>query len=386
MNLLQQGCLSSSPSHISWAISLQTLELYQWLRVRQPRVSIQAWVRSICDYHNVRSRSYWQHFSDTFNVYLKIRRGVELRVRESLGRLDHHWRVKSSCPCCQNQLPGEAPLQVSVMGVLDGNQSLKRVRLREGAVGDPREFTSDYYIPEDHVDVFKHDSQAKGTNDPASQEPQAWSKDLEEATPADGANEQTTCTERWKAAQSDNLKRMWAIYHETGIFLSACRHGLIWWICDMVLSGELYVQFVARRMILQLIETLRAKYPLAIVNEALDAFGDKVGLGYDIGCSFTEMIAKSSISEKAKAKGLRLVVPAFHGYAHKRLCQLSFHPLYAGGFGIEDLETAEWIFSSFNGLANVTRYASHFHRHQSINLYAQQHDDDKYQELCMYSP
>jgi hypothetical protein len=33
---------------------------------------------------------------------------------------------------------------------------------------------------------------------------------------------------------------MWAIYRETGIFLSACRHGLIWWICNMVSSGELY--------------------------------------------------------------------------------------------------------------------------------------------------
>ena len=77
-----------------------------------------------------------------------------------------------------------------------------------------------------------------------------------------------------------------------------------------------------------------------------------------------------------------MVVPAFHGYAHNRLCQLHHHPLYVSGFGIEDLELCERIFSAFNGLANVTHYASPFHRLQCIDLFARQWDDDKYSELC----
>jgi hypothetical protein len=52
-NLLRQGCLSSSPTRISFVISLRTLELYHQLFIRQPRLSKQAWIRSICDYHNV---------------------------------------------------------------------------------------------------------------------------------------------------------------------------------------------------------------------------------------------------------------------------------------------------------------------------------------------
>jgi hypothetical protein len=120
------------------------------------------------------------------------------------------------------------------------------------------------------------------------------------------------------------------------------------------------------------------------MDRALDVFEDRLGIGYDIGCSFTATIAKSSIARKARNKGLRVVVPTFHGYAHKRLCQLSFHPLYVTGFGIEDLETAERIFASFNGLANITRYASRFHRIQAIDLFSRQHDDDKYQELCRW--
>ena len=53
--LLRHGCLSSSPHQATYAISLRTLELYRCLRLRQPRVSIQAWIRVICDLHNVRS-------------------------------------------------------------------------------------------------------------------------------------------------------------------------------------------------------------------------------------------------------------------------------------------------------------------------------------------
>jgi Kyakuja-Dileera-Zisupton transposase len=119
------------------------------------------------------------------------------------------------------------------------------------------------------------------------------------------------------------------------------------------------------------------------MSQALNIFEDRLRIGYDIGCSFTATIAKSSIAQKARNKGLHVVVPAFHGYTHKHLCQLSFHPLFVPGFGIEDLETAERIFASFNGLANITCYASQFHRIQAIDLFSMQHDDDKYQELCM---
>jgi Kyakuja-Dileera-Zisupton transposase len=56
-----------------------------------------------------------------------------------------------------SQLPGEAPLEVSVIGVLDGNQSLKRVHHGESREADPRRFSSDYYITEASVDRFKHD-------------------------------------------------------------------------------------------------------------------------------------------------------------------------------------------------------------------------------------
>jgi Kyakuja-Dileera-Zisupton transposase len=66
-----------------------------------------------------------------------------------------------------------------------------------------------------------------------------WAVDAEQAGAADGDTEGTTCTDRWQAAMSDVLKRMWSIYRESGIFLSACRHGMIWLVVDMIRSGEL---------------------------------------------------------------------------------------------------------------------------------------------------
>jgi len=66
-----------------------------------------------------------------------------------------------------------------------------------------------------------------------------WSQDAQQAGPADDDEADTSCTDRWKAAMSDSLKRMWSVYRETGIFASVCRHGFIWWIANMVESGEL---------------------------------------------------------------------------------------------------------------------------------------------------
>ena len=127
--------------------------------------------------------------------------------------------------------------------------------------------------------------------------------------------------------------------------------------------------------------TFRAKYPLATVGHLLGTLPSNLGLGYDIACSFLGTLMRSSLSLKAQALGLRMVVPAFHGHAHNRLCQLSHHILMSDGFGLEDLETCEHVFSGSNAVACLTRHATSFHRHQFIDMYFQQWDADKYASL-----
>ncbi len=49
------------------------------------------------------------------------------------------------------------------------------------------------------------------------------------------------------------------------------------------------------------------------------------------------------------------VVGAWHGWAHARRCQCLFHPRVVGGFGQEDFEGCERLFSFTNGIANIVR-------------------------------
>jgi hypothetical protein len=64
-----------------------------------------------------------------------------------------------------------------------------------------------------------------------------------------------------------------------------------------------------------------------------------------------------------------MLVGAFHGHAHNRKCQLDYLATYVLGLGLEDLEGAERLFSRSNGLSRSVRYASVFHRRQTIRTY-----------------
>lgn len=99
---------------------------------------------------------------------------------------------------------------------------------------------SDYLITPEYVDRFKdevtsrrgpavsHQREGEGEGEG---EAGAW-EDF-----ADG--DEDDCTRNWKAAAAAEKKRMWGVFEETGIFVSACRHSLILWFSDMIRSGEL---------------------------------------------------------------------------------------------------------------------------------------------------
>lgn len=180
----------------------------------------------------------------------------------------------------------------------------------------------------------------------------------------DDDSEIPACTDKWKAGAAEHQKRALKIYDTTGLFAGACRHGFVLASCEMVRSGEL------------------AKYPLALTNHFLDTLGNNLTIGYDIGCGFQATVAKSAaLSSKARSQGLRLTVNSFHGYAHNRLCQLSHHPLYLSGYGLEDMETLERVFSASNQVARTIRHASAYHWHQFVDLHFQQWNEDKYERL-----
>ncbi len=150
-----------------------------------------------------------------------------------------------------DQVQGEQPPVWDRMYVMDGNNSLKRVKLFGARkVGDTRTFKSDYYIPRETVDKFANEVKSKqtqphvnvpvvdDTDDKSDDGDGTGDGDGEEGDPTDGAPA-SACASNWKAAASDEKKRMWAIFEETGVFAAACRHGFVLWLIDMIRSGEL---------------------------------------------------------------------------------------------------------------------------------------------------
>lgn len=133
------------------------------------------------------------------------------------------------------------------------------------------------------------------------------------------------------------------------------------------------------------------KYPLAAVDRLLNVYGSNICLGYDIMCSFSKTLAKSTLGAKMVALRLHGVVPAFHGHAHNRACQIRWHPMYIEGTGLEDFEECERTFSKSNEVAGVTRLATPFHRQQQIDEHFLFHDEDKHAKsgihhaFCMYN-
>ena len=71
---------------------------------------------------------------------------------------------------------------------------------------------------------------------------------------------------------------------------------------------------------------------------------------------------------------LKVVADAFHGHVHNHLCQLSNHPPFLKGFGLEDLATCERIFSGSNLVTCLIRHASYFHWLQFLDHQMDQWD------------
>lgn len=120
-----------------------------------------------------------------------------------------------------------------------------------------------------------------------------------------------------------------------------------------------------------------------MVSKLLNVFGTNLGGGYDIGCQFKTTLDKSSLGPLTCSKHHTCLVGAFHGHAHRRLCQLFSLTTYTKGLGLEDLEMCEWTFSKSNSLASALCYTSIFHRQQAIDSFFEHNNDlEVYANLC----
>ncbi|EIW53126.1 uncharacterized protein TRAVEDRAFT_81512, partial [Trametes versicolor FP-101664 SS1] len=365
--LAEQGYLAASPVSPTLAITFNTLEHFRLLRLRKPSFSVEAFAKVLCDsYALPYRRRYRTALSDCFDAYLSVLRVIEKRIKTRLGRDTPDWRVKNACPACCYELEEEPPLKFARLFCFDGNNSLKRVaKFGDREVADTREFTEgDYFLSPDFVDKYKDEVNGASARGPQIADPSDRDSDADEDEPPEESGPAGDCTRNWKAAAPEQDKKMWAIFDETGIFASACRHGFILWITDMIRSGELF------------------KYPISIVAKALSTLGPRLLIGFDVGCSLSGTIDRSSLGPDFRRLECRCCVDVFHGYSHSHQCQTKHHPTAIEGAGLEDLGTMERVFSGSNQLASVIRYASRYHRHVLIDMYFKQWDEDKYSNLA----
>jgi hypothetical protein len=64
------------------------------------------------------------------------------------------------------------------------------------------------------------------------------------------ANRSLTCIGRWRNAGLNTHKKMFSVFNESGIFIAACRHRFILLACDMIQSGELFVDLPSINFVL----------------------------------------------------------------------------------------------------------------------------------------
>ena len=261
--MASHGVIAAAPLHPECGFTIRILELFMVLSSHCASLSIQAFVRSICNLQRIAYRPlYRKQFSVAFDVFLKIHRVVDEQLDSAIYH-DPLSALRAACPACTYRLKNEPALRFSTLTCMDGNNSVKRV-LRtavEDAPGatpysvelpDSRTEHSALFLERDVVNKLQDEVKRKAVGkgkisaahdgqqpDKQVEQDKGGSEDTSGGSPIDGLDEDTPCTTRWANLASDSLKKMWGIYDETGIFIGTCRHGMVFAMCDMVRSGEL---------------------------------------------------------------------------------------------------------------------------------------------------
>jgi hypothetical protein len=279
VTLMRNGYVPTAPLVPSTAFKVEVLELYRLISKYHRRLGLQPYYRAIREYYgNVELTASAHALSRAYDCYLAVRRAVDKKIQEALGRTEGNARLLRSCSACLYILEDEPKLEHDMLLEIDGNMSQKR--FKNAGTSDIASFVSPYILKRTEVEKFVGVAQVRkkaskkgakkggeGTEqDEAPNEADIQDAELEtrpEGREADEAATQSTtrhergdfplendpledmfghlqtdCVERWKANADDTKKVMWDCFEECGIFACLCRHGHIFIICDIIQSGE----------------------------------------------------------------------------------------------------------------------------------------------------
>jgi len=118
-----------------------------------------------------------------------------------------------------------------------------------------------------------------------------------------------------------------------------------------------------------------------MAHHLMSVYGLDIGLAYDVGCAFVTIVYNSSLGPLARELNLCMMVGLFYGHAHNRQCELSWHPLHIVGAEHSEGEGCKHIFLLSNDQTHLTRHATWFYWHQSLEEHFTFWDQDKYVAL-----
>ncbi|KAG1775918.1 hypothetical protein EV702DRAFT_1180151 [Suillus placidus] len=171
-----------------------------------------------------------------FNVYLQILQRIDQRLCTALKRDTPNWRLLNACPACFYKLEDEPDLDFDWLVTMDGNNSLKRwdsMIYGTNAQVDSRKVRSDFWIDPNTVDKFNSEVRAHAAM------PNQGDNALVDNTAVETNPAPFSCADWWKNAGPEMQKKMFSVFDESGIFITACRHRFVLLACDMIRSGEL---------------------------------------------------------------------------------------------------------------------------------------------------
>ncbi|KAI6153043.1 hypothetical protein BKA82DRAFT_4326878 [Pisolithus tinctorius] len=230
---MHHGLIPCSPITPKVAITVQALDLYHTVCQRCPHLSIQGYVKLLCNIHGVPFHNHHSHqFSIVLNIYLQILALISNLVHQALQCNQPDWRLKHGCPSCTYELQDKPTMQFKMLFAQDRNDSLKRVvtRVLDDNLNDASPLTPSHPMLEG---VFHHEQYltCDFVKKFASRQQTGHSIIAEDG---DG----NLCVEHWKNMKDSATQKMWSIFDETGVFIAVCQHGFCLLIADMVQSDE----------------------------------------------------------------------------------------------------------------------------------------------------
>lgn len=99
--LAHVGYIACSPEQPQLAVSIATLQLYHYLRLRQPSFSTESFARVICDMYQ---RPYQRRIRDAlaaaFEIFIRANRLIDKEIKALCEWDAENWRVQHACPAC----------------------------------------------------------------------------------------------------------------------------------------------------------------------------------------------------------------------------------------------------------------------------------------------